>query len=286
MGTSLGHCSERHPQGIHGPEGIHLPAPRVDAARGGFHRIRHAPGASVQSDLDQRLPHPRSGRDRLPGTRLHPWGGYRLCRIDPAARPRYRRIRSAAQLLLRRAQRILRRDCQVPRGSSDLGQDHAAALRIMQSSLLETAIPRPDRWRVTDLSAAASQHRPNRPASDGGRAGRNAVPPHERSRRSVRVADIRCRVVGVADAASHSQRDRGNRHGRSVRRESLRGGSDRSARVPLLGGTREDRWHGRDGRRRGARLSASANRQVELRVPAADGKRRPASSRGECLRRR
>ena len=36
------HDPERHPQGIHRPEGIHLPARAVDAAGGGYDRVRRA----------------------------------------------------------------------------------------------------------------------------------------------------------------------------------------------------------------------------------------------------
>ena len=53
-----------HPQGVHRPEGMDLPARAVDAARRGHDRVLRAGDASLASDLDLRLPHPRGRLER------------------------------------------------------------------------------------------------------------------------------------------------------------------------------------------------------------------------------
>ena len=58
-----GHDPERHPEGVHRAEGIHLPAAAVDAAHHRHLRVLRARGAALEHDFGQRLPHPRSGRD-------------------------------------------------------------------------------------------------------------------------------------------------------------------------------------------------------------------------------
>ena len=70
-GTARGDAPERHPQRVHGPQHLHLPTRAEPADRHRHHRVHDAPHAEVQLDLDLRLPHARSGRDRGPGARLH-----------------------------------------------------------------------------------------------------------------------------------------------------------------------------------------------------------------------
>ena len=53
-----GHPSERHPEGVHSPERVHLPPRALDAVGGGHHRVRHEAHARVEHDQRQRLPHP------------------------------------------------------------------------------------------------------------------------------------------------------------------------------------------------------------------------------------
>ena len=63
---------ERHPQGVHGPQHLHLSAAAVDADHLGHLRLHVGEDAEVQLDLHFRLPHAGSRRDRRPGTGLHP----------------------------------------------------------------------------------------------------------------------------------------------------------------------------------------------------------------------
>ena len=58
---------ERHPQGVHGPQHVHLPARAEHADRRRHHRVHRAADAEVQLDLDLRLSH--AGGRREPGAR-------------------------------------------------------------------------------------------------------------------------------------------------------------------------------------------------------------------------
>jgi methylmalonyl-CoA mutase N-terminal domain/subunit len=55
---AVGHASERHPQGIHRAEGIHLSAASFDAAHHGHLRVLREGSAEVEHDLRERVPHP------------------------------------------------------------------------------------------------------------------------------------------------------------------------------------------------------------------------------------
>ena len=62
-GQAVGHDPERHPQGVHGPQHLHLSARTLDAHRRRHHRIHRAAHAEVQLDLDLRLSHAGGRRD-------------------------------------------------------------------------------------------------------------------------------------------------------------------------------------------------------------------------------
>ena len=62
---------ERHPQGVHGPQHLHLPADAVDADHRRHHRVHGAAHAEVQLDLDLRLPHAGGRGDAGAGARVH-----------------------------------------------------------------------------------------------------------------------------------------------------------------------------------------------------------------------
>ena len=70
-GAARRHAAERHPEGVPGAEGVHLPAAPVAAARARHDRVLHRRDAALAPDLDLRLPHPRSGLDRRAGARVH-----------------------------------------------------------------------------------------------------------------------------------------------------------------------------------------------------------------------
>ena len=85
--------------------------------------------AALAPDLDLRLPHPRGRLDRPAGARVHAQGRLHLRRAGDRARPRRRRLRAAAELLLQRPHRLLRGDRQVPRRAPHLGPRDARHLR-------------------------------------------------------------------------------------------------------------------------------------------------------------
>ena len=71
LADAVGHHPERHPQGIHRAEGIHLSAAPLDAPHHRHLRLLRARGAEVEHDLGERLPHPRGGRHRGAGAGVH-----------------------------------------------------------------------------------------------------------------------------------------------------------------------------------------------------------------------
>ena len=65
------HDPDRHPQGVHRPEGVDLPARAVGAARRRHDRVVLRRDAALAPGLDQRVPHPRGRRDGRAGARVH-----------------------------------------------------------------------------------------------------------------------------------------------------------------------------------------------------------------------
>ena len=115
------HHPERYPEGVHRPEGIHLPARALHAPGGGYHRVRGQGDAAVEHHLDQRLPHPRGRLHRRAGAGLHPGGRPRIRPLGHGPRHGRGRFRAAPVLLLQCPQRLLRGDRQVPRRPPHLG---------------------------------------------------------------------------------------------------------------------------------------------------------------------
>ena len=77
---------ERHPQGVHGPQHLHLPARAEHADHLRHLQLHRGEDAAVQLDLDLRLPHPGGRGDGRPRARLH---AGRRRRVHPgrASRP-------------------------------------------------------------------------------------------------------------------------------------------------------------------------------------------------------
>ena len=84
-----------------------------------------ARAAPLEHDQHQRLPHARGRGDGRPGARLHARRRDRLLRRRGQPRPRHRRLRRPAVLLLRRLERAVRGGRQVPGGPPDVGADRA-----------------------------------------------------------------------------------------------------------------------------------------------------------------
>ena len=124
------------------------------------------------------------------------------------ARPRRRRLRAAALVLLRRPQRLLRGDRQVPRRAPHLGARHEGALRREERRDHEAAHARADRRRLAHRAAAVQQRRARRAPGAGRGARRHAVAAHQLARRDLRAAHRGGRDDRAAHAADHRRRER------------------------------------------------------------------------------
>ena len=116
---------ERHPQGVHGPQHLHLPAGAVDAHHRRHHRVHGAAHAEVQLDLDLRLPHAGGRRDAGAGAGVH--AGRRQGVRAHGARRRHgrRRLRRPAVVLLRHRHELLPGGREAARGAPAVVADHA-----------------------------------------------------------------------------------------------------------------------------------------------------------------
>ena len=85
-GAARGDHPERHPQGVHGPQHLHLPAGAEHADHQRHLPVHVAADAALQLDLHLRLPHPGGRGDGRPRARLH---AGRRRRVHPR-RPRRR----------------------------------------------------------------------------------------------------------------------------------------------------------------------------------------------------
>ena len=196
------HDPGRHPQGVHRPEGVVLPDRPGDAPAGRHDRVVLERDAALASGLDLRVPHPRGRLDGRPGARVHAQGRPDVRRAGRRARPRRRRLRAPAELLLQRPDRLLRGDLQVPRGAPHLGARAARDVRREGPALLADALPHADRRRQPDRAAAAQQHHAHGDRGARRRARRDAVAAHQQLRRGARAAD---RGRGADRAAGRSR---------------------------------------------------------------------------------
>ena len=120
--------------------------------------------AEVEHDLDQRLPHPRGRQHGRAGDRVHDRQRHRLRRSGDRCRAGRRRLRAAPQLLLERAQQLLRRGRQVPCLAPHLVPPDDRALRREEGEQQAAPLPHPDRWQHAHRAAAGEQHRARRRA--------------------------------------------------------------------------------------------------------------------------
>ena len=247
-GEARRHDPDRHPQGVHRPEGVVLPDRAGDAPGHRHDRVVLAEHAALAPGLDLRLPHPRGGLDRPAGARLHAQGRLHLRRAGARARPRRRRLRPAALLLLQRPHRLLRGDRQVPGGAPDLGPRDEGDLRRQARGVDAAALPRADRRRLADRPAAAQQRRPHLARGAGGGARRHPVAAHQLLRRGARPAHRGGGAGGAAHPADHRLRVRRAEHARPARRLLVRREADRrdgGRRLRLLRPHRRAGRHGR-----------------------------------------
>ena len=279
------HDPERHPQGVHRPRELHLPARALDAAGDRPVRLLRRARPEVEHGLDLRLPLPREGLLGGAGGRVHARQRHGLRAGGARRGPRGRRLRPAPRLLLQRPQQRLPGGREVPRRAQDVGRVHARPLRRPGPEVADDPLPHPDRRRHADRAAAGQQHRARRAAGLRGRLRRHAVAAHQRLRRGARAPERARRQDRAAHAADHRPRVRRRRHGRPVRGLLLRRGADRRDRAPRPRADREDRRDGRLGQR--DLVHQERDRGVRLRLPRAlphqaghRGRRQPVRGRG------
>ena len=121
-GQAPGHDPERHPQRIHGPQHLYLPARAVDADRRRHHRIHREGHAEIQFDLDLRLSHGGSRGDVGSGIGLYPRRRARIRARRVVARAQDRRIRAAAVVLFRDRHEFLHGDRETARRARCCGR--------------------------------------------------------------------------------------------------------------------------------------------------------------------
>ena len=99
-GGAVGDHSERHPEGVHGPQHLYLSARRLDADRGRHFRLHRGEHAEIQFNLDLRLSHAGGGRDAGSGARLHARRRRRILARRRRGRDERRCVRAAPVVLL------------------------------------------------------------------------------------------------------------------------------------------------------------------------------------------
>ena len=127
--AAVGHDPERHSERVRGPQHLYLPARTVDADRRRHHRLHVARNAQVQLDFDQRLSHARGRGDGGAGARLHARRRDGICPRRAEKRARHRRVRAAAELLLRHRHEPVHGGRQTARGAHLVGADHGRSGR-------------------------------------------------------------------------------------------------------------------------------------------------------------
>ena len=253
------HGPERHPQGVHRPRELHLPAAAVDADHDRPLRLLRGAAAALQHDLHLRLPHPRGGLDGRSGARVHDRERHRVLRGGGRGRPLARRVRRARLVLLQRPQRLSPGGGEVPRGAAPVGPRDARAVRRHEPEGARAALPRADGRLDAHRPAAGAQHRPRRDPGAGGRLRRRPVAAHELVRRGARAADR----AGGEDRAAHAAG------------APARGGDDTDGRSA----GRLVRGRGADAASSRRRPGSSSSASTSWAAPS-----RP-SSRGSCSRR-
>jgi methylmalonyl-CoA mutase N-terminal domain/subunit len=264
---AVGHHPERHPQGVHRAEGVHLPAAALDAAHHRHLRVLHPRGAEVEHDLGQRLPHPRGrARPRCRNWRSRCATASSTC--STASTPaRRRRLRAAHLVLLQLPQRLLRGDRQVPRRPplwAEVMRDRFGAKTRSRGSCASTRRPpasRSPRSSPTTTSCAR-RCRPWRRCSAA----------RTRCTRTRSTRRWRCRPKEAVTIALRTQQVIAHESGVTTpsipRRLVLRREADARDGARGRGSTSTRSTHGRHGGRHREGLPAEGNRRGVLSVPA------------------
>ena len=282
-----GDDAERHPQGVHGPERVHLPAGAVGRARRRHDGVRRRGDAALQPAERLRLPHPRRGLDRGAGGGVHDRrrrsATSRHARdrgIDPdRLAPRVSffwnvhndfleevsKLRAARRLWARMMRERLR--CSDPR--SWLMRAHC------QTSGVSLTAQQPiNNVARTAIQALAAVFGGTQSLHTNSLDEAFAIPSEARDQ------DRR------PDPADHPPRERRRRRRRPARRLLLRRVADEPDRGGGRRADRPDRRHGRDDRRDRVGLRQPADRGLGVGAAARLRERRAHDRRRQRLRRR
>ena len=210
-GRGQRHHPERHPQGVHRPRHVDLPAAAVDAPRDRRLRVlRRASCRSWNTISISRLPHARGRGDGRPGAGVHARRRRSpTCEAAVARGPRRRRLRRPAVASSSPPGRELFEEVAKFRAARRMWA------RIMRDRFGATN-PRSMMCRFHVQTAGSSADRPvdrqqRRPDHDPGARGgprRRPEPAHELARRGARAADRGGRPAGPADPADPGLRGR------------------------------------------------------------------------------
>ena len=124
-----GHAAERHPEGVPGPEGVHLPAAALDAAGGRRDQVLRGGDAALPPVSVSGYHIREAGSTAAQELAFTLANGFAYVEAAMAAGPGRGRLRPPAQLLLQRPSRLLRGDRQVPRRPPHLGALDGRPLR-------------------------------------------------------------------------------------------------------------------------------------------------------------
>ena len=260
------HAPERHPEGVPGPEGVHLPAAALDAPR-----RRRGPvlrGGDAAGSIPCRCRATTSARPARRPPRSSP-------SPSPTGSPTSRPSLAAGLAVDEFAPRL----SFFFNAHLDFFEEIAkyrAARRIWArwmadrygahiAAVAAAAVPHPDRRRLAHGPAARGQHRPHRHRGAGRRARRDPEPAHQFDGRGAGAPHREGGPHRAAHPAGHRPRDRGDERGRPPRWLVVRRVAHRRDRAPGRGGLRPPRRVGRglDARRRartGSRTTGSRAR--------------------------
>ncbi len=271
---------ERHPQGVHGPQHLHLPARLLDADHRRHLRLHLAAHAEVQQHLDLGLPHAGGRGDGRSRAGLHHRRRARVRAHRPRVGPGHRRLRAAPQLLLGRGPELLHGDGQAARRPRAVGQA-AQAVPASQRQVARPAHPFADQRLVARRAGSLQQRHPHLRRGDGRGAGPHPVAAHQRPRRGDRPAD---RLLGPhrpQHAALPAGRDQDLQRGRPLGRQLLSGEPDRRADEEGVGAHPGSGGDGRHGEGHHQRPAQAAHRGGVGPPPGAHRQRAGHHRRGE-----
>ena len=268
---------ERHPQGVHGPQHLHLSARTLDADRVGHLRLDRRAHAEIQLHLDQRLPYAGGRGLGRSGAGLHPRRRGRISESGRRGGHGRRPVRAAPELLLGHRHELFHGGGQAARRPPAVGRG-GVEIRRQGPPLPVPARPLPDLRLVAGRAGRVQQCAAHHGRGHG-RGGRpDPEPAHQCAGRSAGPAD---RLLGPhraqhpAAAADGDGPDQGHR---PLGRQLLRRTPD-----PRTGeqGPRSDgrgRGPGRDGEGHRGRRAQDADRGGLGPHPGAD-RHRPADRR-------